>query len=114
MKRRPYLVFLIGSQIILRSTSDNFACDLLHYSNQVLLKYEKYSRKSEPISEEESDALVFKIPTIAFFSFSCVHYEKLCSKCKTAVHKSSSAIPGMEILYVILRESMLCSIEVSM
>ena len=41
-----------------------------------------------------------------------MHYEKLCSKCKTAVHKSSSAIPGMEILYVILRESMLCSIEV--
>ena len=113
MKRRPYLVFLIGSQIILRSTSDNFACDLLHYSNLVLLKYDKYFRKSEPISEE-SDALVFKIPTIAFFSFSCVHYEKLCSKCKTAVHKSSSAIPGMEILYVILRESMLCSIEVSM
>ena len=68
MKRRPYLVFLIGSQIILRSTSDNFACDLLLYSNLVLLKYEKYSRKSEPISEE-SDALVFKIPTIAFFFF---------------------------------------------
>ena len=59
MKRRPYLVFLIGSQIILRSTSDNFACDLLLYSNLVLLKYDKYSRKSEPISEE-SDSLVFK------------------------------------------------------
>ena len=59
MKRRPYLAFLIGSQIILRSTSDNFACDLLLYSNLVLLKYDKYSRKSEPISEE-SDALVFK------------------------------------------------------
>ena len=41
-----------------------------------------------------------------------MHYEKLCSKCKTAVHKSSSAIPGMKILYVILGESMLCPIEV--
>ena len=60
MKRRPsYIVFLI---LI------SEACDLLHYSNLVLLKYDKYSRKSEPISEE-SDALVFKIPTIAFFLF---------------------------------------------
>ena len=39
-----------------------------------------------------------------------MHCEKLCSKCKTAVHKSSSAIPGMEILYVIRDTMLYCAV----